>query len=240
MKKNNIPGFVELAPVVLTLILGLSSVATAANYDATYDLFCNDCIDWQDIGAFTDEWLGDCNLVNNWCGGADFSEDGKVDFVDFGLLGQYWWSGFLDEPEDVNWLDVMSSENLQNWQQPAKLDEFVGVHPRYLLTAADVTALKSKIASAGTYQDIWLNVVKPKADNLKSQNPPSKYWDEDDMRDAGQGIPYMALAYLLTEDSNYLDGANHWMTTICGYPEWDGDRSLGAAQCLWGVSLQQR
>jgi len=242
--KQSISHFMSLVPAVLALILGLSSLAPAANYyDATYDLVCNDCIDWQDLRAFTDEWLNSCSVANNWCGGADFSENGKVDFVDFGFFAQYWLSDFLDELDYLEWDDVMSPANLQNWQQPAKLGTVTG-HPRYLLTAAKVTDLKSKIASAGVHQDIWLYEVQTMADDFKDDDPCSPLLDcdsEDHMRSAGQRIPWLALAYLLTEDPNYLDGAKEWMLAICKCSDHedggDRDRSLGAGQCLWGVSI---
>ena len=198
---------------------------------ANYDLVKSGYVDWKDLDAFTDEWLNDCNSANNWCDGADFDQSGDVNFVDFGLFAQRWLSDFLGDLDNLLWADVMS----EDWQQPAKLGTVTG-HPRYLLTAAKVTDLKSKIASAGVYQDIWLNVVKPKADWYLTENPYGGH-NEDVMRPSGRAVPWLALAYLMTDDTTYSDKAISWMLTVCGYEDWVGNAGLGGAAGLVGVSI---
>jgi hypothetical protein len=46
--------------------------------------------DWKDLSVFADQWLQNCNLANGYCHGADFSEDGKVDFYDFAIFANWW------------------------------------------------------------------------------------------------------------------------------------------------------
>jgi hypothetical protein len=129
----------------------------------------------------------------------------------------------------------------QPWDSPDRLNHFNnfiatnGAHPRLLLTQADVNDLKSKIGS-GIYNDMWV-VIQNKANGYLSQNPRNNPGNESDTRWDGDVPPWLALAYLMTDNTTYLNKAVSWLTTVCNYSEWDGDRSLGAGHCLMGVSL---
>lgn len=47
--------------------------------------------DVNDLQIFAGKWLRqDCSLSNGFCSGADFDEDGKVDFWDFAVLAEWW------------------------------------------------------------------------------------------------------------------------------------------------------
>jgi len=123
------------------------------------------------------------------------------------------------------------------------LNDFNGVHPRYLLTQADVDELKIKISDPNyVHYSIWNDIVKPKADFYVERveqglDPPSAYDSEEPMRSAGRGIPWIALAYLLTDEPNYLAAAEQWMSKVCSYPHWHYNWSLGAGECIFGVSV---
>ena len=134
------------------------------------------------------------------------------------------------QQDTLSWSHVIN----QPWTKPARLDSFAGIHPRMLLDSARVEILKAKIGTS--HQFIW-DVVKGKADSHLSSNPRSNPGEEDDTRADGDAIPWIALAYLMTGDVKYLNKAVNWMTTVCNYPEWDGNHSLGAGHCLMGVSL---
>ncbi len=134
-------------------------------------------------------------------------------------------------PDDtLSWDFIMS----QKWERPAKLDSFVNVHPRLFLSKALVESLQQKINT--THADIW-NAVREKAESYIGQPPPLEYNKEGEMRSAGRGIPWQALAYLLTKDPRYLKGARKWITAVCGYPVWENNKSLGAGECLFGLSI---
>ncbi|UCD38904.1 MAG: DUF4962 domain-containing protein, partial [Fidelibacterota bacterium] len=68
-------------------------------------------------------------------------------------------------------------------------------------------------------------------------NPQNRPDEEEAVRSDGDAIPWMAMAYLMTGDTRYSTKAINWMTTVCNYSTWDGNRSLGAGHCLLGVSL---
>src|SRR5437773_2726782 len=107
-------------------------------------------------------------------------------------------------------------------------------HPRLFLTRDRIAALKRKIA--GSHREIWA-IVQENADAHLGRNAPAKFDSEGEMRTAGRGVPWQALAFLLTGDTRYLDGAKAWMARICGYPRWENDKSLAAGECLFGVAI---
>jgi hypothetical protein len=122
----------------------------------------------------------------------------------------------------------------QSWTRPARLDTLADVHPRMLLDSGRVEALKIKRFTSHKF--IW-DVVQAKADQYLGQLPKGYYRNEDSTRIDGDAIPWLAMAYLMTDDTRYSSKAIDWMTTVCNYPEWDGDNSLAAGHCLLGVSL---
>jgi len=130
----------------------------------------------------------------------------------------------------LSWDYVMSRE----WKQPAKLDSFAGVHPRYLLNKEKAAELRKKIKT--THKKLW-EIVEERANSYTPKEPPANYKKQSRMRAAGRDIPWMALAYLMTGDSVHLDNAKRWILTICDYPHWDRGRSLGAGECLFGVAI---
>jgi len=136
----------------------------------------------------------------------------------------------IAQANTLSWDYVMS----QQWKRPEKLDSFVGVHPRYLLNEARVAALRGKIKT--THKKLW-EIVEQRAYGYMGKLPPSDYRRQGPMRTAGRDIPWMALAYLMTGDSVHLDNAKRWLLAVCSYPNWHGGRSLGAGECLFGVSV---
>lgn len=134
------------------------------------------------------------------------------------------------QQDTLSWSYVINQE----WTKPARLDSFVGVHPRMLLDSARIEILKTKITTSHKF--IW-DVVKEKADSYLSSNPNNDPGNESATRSDGDAIPWLALAYLMTDDSKYLNKAVSWITTVCHYSTWDGNHSLGAGHCLMGVSL---
>lgn len=134
------------------------------------------------------------------------------------------------QEDTLSWNYVIDQE----WTRPALLDSFAGVHPRMLLDSVRVEILKTKITTS--HEFIW-DVVKGKADEYLSSNPNNNPGNESSTRSDGDAIPWLSLAYLVTNDSTYLEKAVSWMKTVCNYSEWDGNNSLGAGHCLMGVSL---
>jgi len=151
------------------------------------------------------------------------------------LLSGIFFSAFAQQ-DSLSWNYVIN----QQWTKPAKLDSFINVHPRYLLTAERVANIKTRVKIPGTIQQyLWENVLKPKADRLLTQNPPGGS-NEDNMRNSGRGLPWLALAYLIADEpdkTNYLNKAKKWVTIVCNWSNWNRNTSLGAAEGLMGVAI---
>jgi hypothetical protein len=122
----------------------------------------------------------------------------------------------------------------QAWTRPARLDTLANIHPRMLVNSGRIELLQTNLST--THQFIW-EVVQAKAEQYLTQSPAGNYGSESPTRSDGDAIPWLALTYLMTVDTRYLDKAISWITTVCNYPNWDGDNSLAAGHCLLGVSL---
>ncbi len=131
--------------------------------------------------------------------------------------------------DPLSWDAVMA----RSWQRPKKLDSVARIHPRLFVTNTQISAVKGKLG--GSHQGIW-RVVRERADAYLGRTAPSNFKSESNMREAGRGIPWQALAYLMTGHAPYLEGARKWLLTICEFPHWEDDRSLAGGECLFGVA----
>jgi len=163
-----------------------------------------------------------------------FDDAGKGDLA---LVAQHVLEA-KEFPADRNlFWNYVVNKPWEGGSRPEKLDDFIGIHPRLLLTQEKVDELKVKIAVAGSmHKKIW-DKVKVLADGYMTKNPSNTPGNEDNTRLDGDTIPNLAIAYLMTNDSRYLNKAVSWMTTVCNYPQWQGDNGLGAGSLLKGVSL---
>ncbi len=127
---------------------------------------------------------------------------------------------------------------------PAPLARLRGVHPRLFLDAERVKRLREAIQT--THAEMWRE-VQAVADRAAKNGPPAyykhdKYSGDEQLwqREVGNAMPYLALAWLLTDDRKYLDGAAAWATASCGYETWglgaiDG-MDLAAGHQLLGLA----
>jgi Leucine-rich repeat (LRR) protein len=65
---------------------------TNFNFGTNTNPLSSDCTtDLADLNVVTGNWgRTDCTAVNNWCDGADFNMDGKVDLIDYVNLAMIW------------------------------------------------------------------------------------------------------------------------------------------------------
>jgi hypothetical protein len=106
--------------------------------------------------------------------------------------------------------------------------------PHLFVTPAKLGELKRKIS--GSHADLW-RIVRENADRHVGRTPSPKYDAEGDMRSNGRGIPWQALAWLISGEPRYRDGAKQWMHRICEFPRWENNKSLAAGECLFGVAV---
>ena len=57
------------------------------------DLDCDKDVDAFDLGKLAAQWLGECNVLNDWCSGADQTASGSVSFGDYAVVASNWLSG---------------------------------------------------------------------------------------------------------------------------------------------------
>lgn len=120
-------------------------------------------------------------------------------------------------------------------------------HPRLFFNDADFSALQVAIQPGGTHASLW-SEIKVEADRLATQpypfpSPPQP--DNDDQgwqRATGDAIPYLALAYRLSNnDPKYLQALEAWVLTSVNYPSWGTggmeNSDAAAAYQLFGLSL---
>ncbi len=117
----------------------------------------------------------------------------------------------------------------------------IGAHPRLYLNDEKIVFLKDKINNGvEPYRSYW-NTIKYKADEYAKEAP----YPPDDPRvispfgerEIGDRLPYLAMAYLISDDPKYLDNAKAWMDAIANYSTWGGDQDLVASHILFGMSI---
>ena len=128
---------------------------------------------------------------------------------------------------------------------PDSLKQAQGVHPRVYLNAERIAQLREAIQT--THADLWAE-TRQIADNAVAKGPPA-YIDDDGhsgaeqlwQREVGNRMPYLALAYVLTQDAKYSQSAQDWALASCRYPTWglggtDG-LDLAAGHQLFGLGI---
>ena len=128
---------------------------------------------------------------------------------------------------------------------PEPLENARGVHPRIYLTDARIEELRQAITT--THRDLFREFIG-QTDGILRNDPP-KYMDESEwsnieqlyMRGVGNNMPFLALAYVLTGDRKYLDGAKTWALAACSYPTWGlhefANVDLATGHQLYGLAL---
>ena len=81
--------------IVFPTKIGISSSNNTGinlSYDPNPNPLTNDCsTDLSELMVFVSQWLEtDCDIPNNFCGGADLNHYDNVDIGDFGEFARYW------------------------------------------------------------------------------------------------------------------------------------------------------
>ncbi len=127
------------------------------------------------------------------------------------------------------WLIV---DRLTTPQLDTPLQKNIAGHPRVYLDDDGIAALK--VAITDTHAPIWTQVVAW-VDNQIDATPPRTL--EGDFRRVGELIPYAAMCYLLTDDTQYRDLAIRFMQGIVDAKHWGDDEDIEAAHLLYGLAV---
>jgi hypothetical protein len=152
---------------------------------------------------------------------------------------------YLDDVriEEIDKLTVFEKYRLN--PVPPSLEKVRGVHPRLYLDATRVAELREAIKT--THAPLW-EEVRAQADSAAKSGPPADRgddgWSGNEQlwqRSVGNAMPPLALAYVLTGEAKYLDGARAWALASCGYKTWglgstDG-MDLAAGHQLFGLAI---
>ena len=145
--------------------------------------------------------------------------------------------------ETISKLSTLEKHRLK--PLPASLEKVRGVHPRLYLDAARLAQLK--VAIQGTHGPLW-SKVRDQAAQLARRGPPA-YRENDGssgeeqlwLREVGNAMPVLAMAWTLTGDQVYLDAARQWALASCGYKTWGLGRidgmDLATGHQLLGLAL---
>jgi hypothetical protein len=57
------------------------------------DFTCDQCVNGLDLAAFVAHWQEGGCTADDWCGGADLSQDGTVNMEDFSIFAAQWMNG---------------------------------------------------------------------------------------------------------------------------------------------------
>ncbi|OSM07108.1 hypothetical protein MAIT1_03981 [Magnetofaba australis IT-1] len=112
-----------------------------------------------------------------------------------------------------------------------------GPRPRLFVTAQRVQALRKSLDTV-PFDRFW-RTVQARAHKEGSAAPPASAtrYDSDAIRGLGEGLPYLALAYLMRGQDNDLAMARRWMDALASYPDWADNSDIGAALLLMDMSI---
>ncbi len=108
---------------------------------------------------------------------------------------------------------------------------------RVYLSIEKLSAIKTNL-NAQPYLKFW-NAVKDKANKFVSDRPPitTSGIDEANLWKLGDGLPDLALSYLITGNKLYLEAAQKWMDALSSYPDWASNTDIGASNLLFSMAV---
>lgn len=183
------------------------------------DLNNDGIVDNQDYDTYL-QFVADNNLD------ADLTGDGLITDQDRNILLS--WTGFPPGPADV--------ADTRLYQRPRLLTS--DQHFAYLATRLETYP----------YSKFW-SYIEASARIFAGELPPCPLaepdcgapnsvadYDESSIRSLAIRLPFMAMAYRLTGETLYLEGARKWMDALVSYQDWASNSDIGAATILIEMS----
>jgi len=127
-------------------------------------------------------------------------------------------------------------EEKPRWYE--KWKEYSSLRPRLLLNRQRDSYLRRAI-NKEPYASLWRS-VKERTDRLLKKIPSIQEveaYSPVKARSLGDAIPYLAFAYLLTNDSKYRDATRKYMCALTEAKQWPGEEDLSGAHMVIGMAL---
>lgn len=107
---------------------------------------------------------------------------------------------------------------------PKVLDGLSRQHPRLFFTEESFADLKSDVAEGQPLNEKWARFLRT-MDKSVEAGPPEWYEsdnaEENWIRDVGDDLAGISLAYVITEDKKYLESVEDFIYALCvQYPHW--------------------
>lgn len=119
-----------------------------------------------------------------------------------------------------------------------KASPVYGEHPRIMINKTELSKLKEEIKGEG-YKKTWAEGIIAEADsNLNKQPPVYESYDGTRMsHEASFLCVKFGMAYLLTNDSKYVDAAWNQLKEVCSWMDWNPSHYLDLGEHAADVAL---
>src|SRR5699024_3584468 len=114
----------------------------------------------------------------------------------------------------------------------------IAPHPRLLLKSGEEEKIKANIESSPLLKEVHRWILNY-CDDLMGK-PFSKYNGGNlasESRNIERNLFFLAYAYRMTHNNQYLVRAITTLNNVCAFPDWNPDRFLSVAEFSMGVSL---
>jgi hypothetical protein len=106
-------------------------------------------------------------------------------------------------------------------------------HPRLIITRENIAEMHRRAET--THKHLYELSIRL-ADDFAREVPPEAGNANNRLRRLGESLPSLGLAYLLTREDKYLDGANKWIRALLAVESWEGSANLGRSAWITGVA----
>ncbi|MBQ4109682.1 MAG: DUF4962 domain-containing protein [Clostridia bacterium] len=118
---------------------------------------------------------------------------------------------------------VKKKQPLDYTLDDSKVQELKGQHPRLFFNAEELENIKAEIYGNEAHKATFDEFIKV-VDSYVEAGPEEWYVSENKeenwIRDVADSLSAISFAYMVTNDTKYLDSAITYIETICSYPHW--------------------
>lgn len=106
-------------------------------------------------------------------------------------------------------------------------------HPALIITRTNLDEFIHK--SEITHKNLYDQAIKL-ADDFLARDIPLMKNASNNYREIGETMPAPGLAWLMTRDKKYLEGAEKWINALLEVQSWNGSQNLGRSAWVTGIA----